>query len=198
MAEAVREEPPSCYGGPLWDPKAKECAGGIDPAFTSEDGGHQRARCMFFESCGTKLQATRMESARNLIDSRNLVRKDVPLLGPARPLQQEHAPSIAGYVERFAQSLAQQQGQYAQTQARPIHLPLPQQMQQVPQQYGYQQMMPVNYQMPAYLTTPEERAEGESFWAVLGRVLLRSIGKSIGHSIANMFDTVPLGGRRSP
>lgn len=91
----------------------------------------------------------------------------------------------------------------------PVQQQLPQQMKgqvmMVPQQqfnqqmqvpvmpYGYQQMMPVNYQMPGYLTVPEMKAPEQSFWGFALRTVFRSMGKSAGHSIAHLFDTVPLG-----
>lgn len=60
--------------------------------------------------------------------------------------------------------------------------------------YGYQQMVPVNYQMPQYLSVPEVRYEGQGFVGLMGRVALRSVMKSLGHSMAHLFDTTPLGG----
>lgn len=202
MTDPTREDPPHCFGGPLWDPKSKECAGGIDPAFTDENGSHVRPKCMFFEACGAKLQASRMEPARALIDPKSLVRTNgVPTLSPVRPVQQQQQQPTQ-FVEKFLSSLAQQQvaitpyvPQMPQQviPQKPIHLP----PQQVLQQYaqlpiGYQQMMPVNYQMPGYLTVPEIRQPDQSFWTFLTRTVLRAMGKSFGHSIAHLFDTVPL------
>lgn len=194
MAEPI----PTCFGdAKLWDPKEKECAGGLDPAFTDDNGSHYRQKCLFFEACGTKVQASKVESARALIDPKSLVRPSAPLLGPARPPEQSFVESFARSLvqQQYMPPVAQQPQQYVppaqQLQQRSIHLP-PQAVQAQPQQF-YQQMMPVNYQMPAYLSVPEVREVGESFWAVLARTVLRSIGKSLGHSVANMFDTVPLG-----
>ncbi len=194
MTDPKREEPPHCFGSSLWDPKAKECAGGMDPAFTDEAGTHVRRPCMFFDACGTKLQASRMEPARALLDSKSLVRRTdgIPTLGPAKEQSQ-----TAAFVERFAHSLAQSAipTYMQQSNQKTIHLP-PQQVPQYQPPVGYQAMMPVNYQMPGYLTVPEVRHSDESFWQLLGRTILRSMGKSIGHSIAHLFDTVPLGAGR--
>jgi hypothetical protein len=57
---------------------------------------------------------------------------------------------------------------------------------------GYQQMMPVNFHVPQYLTVREDRRPGESIFTMLGREVLRSIGKSIGHTLGNFFDTVKM------
>lgn len=198
MVEPARENPPPCFGDPkLWDPKASECAGGMDPAFTNEHGSHVREKCVFFESCGTRVQASRMEPARSLLDPKSLLKNTPPLLGPARPPQQSQPSQTSQFVERFMTSIASQpiqqvQQNYMNQPPRAIHLP-PQQVPQGVPIAGYQAMMPVNYQMPGYLSVPEQRHPAESFWTFLGRTIFRSMGKSLGHSIAHLFDTVPLG-----
>ena len=202
MVDLSREDPPDCFGK-LWDPKAKECTGGMDPAFTDENGSHVREKCIFFESCGARLQASRMEPARSLIDPKSLLKNTPPLLSPAKPPSQ-----TSQFVERFITAVANrpvQQVQQVQQAAptsmnqppRPLYLPPPAIPQGVPVA-GYQAMMPVNYQMPGYLSVPEQRYPTESFWKFLGRTVLRSIGKSLGHSIAHLFDTIPLGTQPPP
>jgi hypothetical protein len=53
-------------------------------------------------------------------------------------------------------------------------------------------MMPVNYGMPSYLTVLEpKRMKKNKKWKSLSCEVGRSIGKSIGHSIAFFFDSVP-------
>lgn len=203
MNQQAKEGLPPCFGDPkLWDPKAVECIGGQDPAFTSERGDHVRDKCIFFEGCGQRAQASKMEAARGLLDPKNLIRRDVPLLGPARPVAAPTAPPAPNFIERFATAMAHQHAQagypplptvpsmpyYGMKPTSSVQQPaVP-----APPAYGYQQMMPVNYQMPGYLTVPEQRYEGQSFWSFLGRTVLRSLGKSMGHSIAHLFDTVPL------
>lgn len=185
-------EKPPCFGDKaLWDPKAPECAGGEDPAYQAEDGSRKRQKCLFFEACGQKVQASRMEPARSLLDPKSLVKNNIPTLGPSRL---QHNP-ISQAIEKFSQSISQYQVAVPpqQQQQRSVPWATPQQQQQVPQMtYGYQQMMPVNYQMPSYLSVPEERHAGEGFLQFLMRTVVRSMGKSIGHSIAHLFDTVPL------
>jgi len=62
--------------------------------------------------------------------------------------------------------------------------------------YGYQQMMPVNYQMPAYLTVAEDPANS------LGKRLLilmfRAMGKAFGHALSNFFDMNSFGRPPTP
>lgn len=50
-------------------------------------------------------------------------------------------------------------------------------------------MMPVNYMMPAYLTMPEPVHPDEGIGGPLVRTLFRSVGKSLGHSLAHFFDS---------
>jgi hypothetical protein len=82
----------------------------------------------------------------------------------------------------------------------------PQQLQQLQQgtptqtgpMMGLQQMMPVNYSIPQYLTVREERRPGEGIFSMLGRELFRSVGKSLGHTLGNFFDTTPLFWKEPP
>jgi hypothetical protein len=57
---------------------------------------------------------------------------------------------------------------------------------------GFQQMMPVNYEMPQYLTKREYRRPDESVFKVLGREVFRSVLKSAGHTFANFWDSTPI------
>ena len=93
-----------------------------------------------------------------------------------------------------ATQLAQQvqRPQYPQYQ----HQQMQQQMQAPPpMQMGYQQMMPVNHYMPSYLSVPEPVQEGDSIMGRLLREVGRSMGKSVGHTIANFFDNNVFGRR---
>jgi hypothetical protein len=66
----------------------------------------------------------------------------------------------------------------------------PQQQQQQPAQFAqypapaYQ----LNYMMPGYLSAPEVRHEGEGLLPVLGREVIRSVFKALGHSVSHFFD----------
>jgi hypothetical protein len=48
-------------------------------------------------------------------------------------------------------------------------------------------MVPVNYGMPQYLTV-REPVNGQRLFTRLGVEVLRSMGKSFGHTLANFFD----------
>lgn len=158
---------PACFGE-LWDQTAAECTGGYDPAFVATNGSKVRPRCDFFDTCRIRVNLKKAnEQQRALIAPTSLIRPRAP--APVMP-----------YAHRFQQQ--------------------PPAQQMVPQQYAQQpypypvvvtqpvQMMPTNYGMPAYLTTPEERQPDESIWGPLGREVFRSMGKAFGHSLARFFD----------
>jgi len=200
-----------------WNPQCPSCAGGIDAAYTDKNtGSHIRERCQFFQPCGTTVQAKRMEQMRSsFIDPRTLIRPTVqqqvqqqpqvtqqqmpPAAAPLANYQAQNQQQLAASIQQ-QQAAALQQQQYnammqqmAQMQRmNPQMMPQQMMMAQQPMQMGYQQMMPVNYNMPAYLTTPEPMHEG-GFWKMFATTVFRSVGKSVGHSVSYMFDAVPLG-----
>jgi hypothetical protein len=55
-------------------------------------------------------------------------------------------------------------------------------------------MVPVNYSMPQYLTV-REPANGQGLVKRLGKEVMRSMGKSFGHTLAHFFDVEPFGKR---
>jgi hypothetical protein len=174
------EEPPSCFGK-QWDPKVAECAGGLDPAYTDpRTGSHTRERCHFFDNCGTRKVAGDMEQHR-LISAQSLVRPQ-PVAAPSGN------PAFQQFIAQHNAAIAAQQQ---------LHRTIAQQQAPVAPHFQstYQQMMPVNYQMPGYLTVPELHGENDRWYHVLGRIAFRSIGKALGHSISHFFDTLILGPR---
>lgn len=198
MAAFNLEPPPDCFGI-SWNPKDVLCAGGADITFRDDKGSHVRPTCDFFNACGARVSHTRAEQSR-LLPATNLVR--APIQQQAAPAQQSQPP---------AQMTQQQMQQWMNDQARTLATQMFQQMQQYPQpgkgpansfvsapypQGGMLydprfQPMPVNYQMPAYLTVPETRGDGGLF-GMLFRTLFRSVGKAVGHSFSHFWDTVPL------
>jgi hypothetical protein len=66
-----------------------------------------------------------------------------------------------------------------------------QMMVQAPMQLPMQQVMPVNFFMPGYLSTPEPY--NGSYVGMLGMSILRAMFKAAGHTVANVLDTVPFG-----
>jgi len=177
---------PECYGK-MWDPREVACSGGPNPAFKDPNtGSHIQGQCVFYSSCGARVQATRQQ----LIPTTALARTTpTPATQVAKPYG-SGGPSTAvvpqqQIPQQFSGQLMQQLVAFQQQQLKNGQLPL-----------GYQQMMPVNYSVPSYLTVREERMENESVFSMLGRELFRSVGKSFGHTLAAFFDTTPL--RRGP
>jgi hypothetical protein len=147
-----------------------------------------------------------MESMRpSYIDPKTLVRPTAPQQVPTLPLPQQQAQPAAYQQQNQAQLAAAIQQQQAAALQQQQYNAMMQQMaqmqrmgpQQMMPQMGYQQMMPVNYQMPAYLTAPEPLHEG-GFWKMFATTVFRSMGKSVGHSVSFMFDSIPLSGTKPP
>jgi hypothetical protein len=187
----VREERPSCFGK-LWNPNETECNGGPDPKYNHpKNGSHIRERCDFFNECGARVQS------EQLISPQQMIRPPVITPPPAATprsfqeymRQRDMSEAEAERIRRA--TIIQQQ----QQQQRPVQVPYYPQPVQQPQiaypQPIYQQMMPVNYQMPSYLSVPEMRMPGQSFMGLLGREAVRAMGKSVGHTVANFFDMNP-------
>lgn len=215
MSQVTREDTPECFGRrdqpekkiEGWNPSCPSCAGGIDPAWTDKKtGSHVREKCLYFQSCGTLVQAQRMAQQPTLINPNNLVRPtlqqpQVPQVQNAYQQQtqvrmdpaQQAAVLHQQQVNAVAAQLAQLQRAMPHPQMQ-MHVPMGQ---QPAMHMGYQPMMPVNYHMPSYLSAPEPAQPG-SFWGAFFVTILRSMGKSAGHSIAFMFDSVPLTGVTPP
>jgi len=196
---------PSCFGK-LWDPNTTECAGGADAAYRDKDGNHVRERCGFFEQCGATKQAGAQAAARTFIQPTQLTRFQPPYgsspAGTSSPPPASTTPApqqtiLAAQHTQLIQQLLQQvaqlqrgvvpQGIVPQAHHPPVYHP----------PVGYQQMMPVNFSIPQYLTVREERAVDGTVWGMLGREIVRSMGKSFGHTLSNFFDSTPFGGPKT-
>ena len=170
------EPPPDCFGK-HWDARAPECSGGVDLMFTNKaTGSHVRERCRFFDSCGAKVQATRM-AAQQAIQSYNFP-------APAQSPQIQPVVSAAASRAQIPQMSQQMGPQAVQQQGQPMML--------VQGQWHPAPTYQFNHGIPHYLTTPEPRRGGESIWVVLFRELLRGIIKSAGHTVSYFVDTTPL------
>lgn len=219
-----RNDPPKCFGK-SWDSSASECAGGADPAFSEErldtkTGekylSHIREKCGYFDDCGSRTQALKMQQASNqLVPATSLARAwtgrptgtaPAPTLptvtaSPAAPTGQPAAQQFG--MQQLQHQFMQMQQQYMQQQMEmmrrgqmPAQMPgmvAPPQMMGMPQM-GFQQMMPVNFEIPQYLTRREYRRPDEGITRVLGREVFRSMMKSAGHTFANFFDSTPFFG----
>lgn len=202
-----QEAPPSCYGK-SWNPKDVLCAGGADALYRDEKtGSHVRPQCDFYSSCGSRVSHMRMEQSR-LLPVTNLIRQSPP---PQATIQTPAPQPPANWNMTQAQMQ-----QYMTDQAKAMAQQMFNQMQQqqpnrfqtsnfnqatFPSQGGTQfdprfqnfQPMPVNFQMPAYLTVPENPMAGGSMWGMLFRSIARSMMKAFGHSFSHFFDSVPMG-----
>lgn len=170
---------PACFGKD-WDKNAPECSGGPDPSYVHpQTGQHVREKCDFFSMCGARTQASRVAYSQAVIPPQNLIRPPVV------------TPPPVTVPQNFGQFMTQQQAQFAEAQrlaamsaSRPVVPVVQTPVTMVHPASTYQ----LNYQMPAYLSVPEERQPGESIWSVLGREILRSMFKATGHAVAHHFD----------
>lgn len=169
---------PECFGQ-IWSDRATECSGGYDPGYVGKDGGKVRPRCDYYDACKTRVLLTKQNQRPALIPPQSLLRPSFNQPAAAVPYQNRLVPGQQQQtvLNPLEQHRTQQQSLY-QHPGMPIHIrPM--------------EMMPVSHSMPAYLSQPEVRMEGESYWAPLGREIFRGIGKALGHSVAHFFDHIP-------
>ena len=188
MTKLSRIEKPPCFGDAKeWDPEDALCAGGMDPIYRHENGSKVRDPCVFFETCGARAQAAKLEPEQaRLLEPRSL-------LG-----HRTAQPSTAGAFNR-AFSSAYAPAPSAPATPRPVLTPaqttpaplttIPRP--QAPAPYSPPTHVPPGYHLPPFLLVPEPRGEG-SFWSFIVRTAARAVGKALGHSIAHVFDTHPL------
>jgi hypothetical protein len=198
------DPPPDCFGK-SWNPRDVLCAGGADITFRDErTGSHVRPQCDFYSSCGARVAHTKMEQDR-LMPAQSLVRSPTPATpaapqAPAAPPAWMTPAQMQQWMNEQAKSLAaqmfqQMQQQYPQNGRSTAAVPYgsPPYPQGTPFYDPRFQPMPVNYQMPAYLTVPEQRNDGDSLLGVLFRTVFRSVMKAGGHSFSHFWDTMPMG-----
>ena len=179
MTQLMTQPPPQpeCFGK-LWDASASECTGGYDPAFVGLNGSKTRPKCDFFDSCKVRLMIAKSQETQQrmqpLIPPQALMRQQPPTPWQPQPLVPGRPPQMM--PQPAYQPPQQQMYQYPQVVMPPV------------------QMQATNFSMPAYLSTPEVRREGESFFAPLGREIFRATGKAFGHTLAAFFDHVSFGG----
>lgn len=167
--------PPDCYGK-HFDRSEPTCVGGHDPAYTDDDGRHVRESCAMASSCAARCQANR-QLAPQIVPATNLInnRPQAPLTSFSQPTQAAQPYRPAAYTNPSIQ----------------YHQPTPSQYHP---QAGVQQMVPVNYGIPQYLSV-REPVNGQSLPKRLGMEVLRSLGKAVGHTIAHFFDVEAVGRR---
>lgn len=178
-----KDSVPICFGKE-WDPSVTDCTGGPDPKYVHPiNGTHVKERCDFYAQCGARVQAARIGAP--LLQASSLVRPPSP--GPIQP-------SFQQYMQREAQEKAAQQQRAMHPTGFPAY---PQQTHYLQQQPQHPMHYPasayqLNYMMPPYLSVAEPVEAGGSFFGMLGREVLRALGKSAGHTISHFFDTRPL------
>ena len=170
---------PKCFGL-RWSSSDKICAGGLDPDYTDpETDSHIRPKCDFYATCMNRVRLKQQEELRS---------RSLPVL-PSNPITMTRPSApVSPRPEMTAQQMMQQliQQKEAST-AGPLMQPV---------MWPVESAIPVNYKMPNYLTVPEEREPGESAWSVLGREILRSAAKAVGHAVAAFFDRTRLRDKR--
>lgn len=178
---------PKCYTELRWEKDSVKCKGGPDPTFTDEDGGHVRPMCDLYQICAQRKMAALHSTAGLTNQTRSL-----PIM--QAPQQQQIVPAAA---QPTALAIQQLQAQQQAMQMRTVQASLP--MTQVaplgmgtPMQFTPIQFMSMNSFIPAYLSVPEPIGEDDTMFSYIGRSIFRSMLKATGHTLAHIFDNVPL------
>lgn len=190
----------SCFAKD-WDPRAPECAGGIDYA-KSPSPRHEK--CPYFDhvnyNCG-KEKAADLAARPQPIPISSLTRP--PVGGPTLPAIRvaPSSPVAPASPERPYANLAalatRAVNGAAMTQPQPQPAPVvPQQQVLVPAQAPHVQYIAQDNRMPQYLTEPEPIFEDESVWPALGFELLRGGIKGLLHTGASFVDRYAFRRRR--
>lgn len=184
-----QEGPSPCYGL-SWSSNDVKCTGGLDPTYNDDDGSHQRPKCSYFHACGARKAARDGEQQRvfqirtTQLQQQAQQAQQVPLQVPTAQAIIPHQPQVP------VSAIAQQHYQRMLDTYRVSQQPQVQQAMPYPgMSLPIASYMPVNYYMPPYLSVPEPL--NGSYASMLGRTVLRSMLKSVGHSIAAVLDTVP-------
>lgn len=208
-----------CFG--QQSPTAPECIGGPDAGYEHpQTGAHTREACKWYQACGdhkARLAASGSAAMPPIVPPQNLVRHPTiiaPVPAPVRPgVPSRAAKPVAApqpYIPRPPAPVVHPQYPYQQYPAQPQPQQQYQQQAPVAVHVGYApphvaqlgpQQVPVSVQqpgaaMPHYLTNPEPIDGGTG--AALGRTLVRSAAKAIGHSISAFFDHTPLKSHKPP
>ncbi len=195
---------PKCFGTNLWSATVPACVGGPDAGYVHPvNTTRNREKCKWYQACASASGRARAQTT--VIPPQNLVRTQPqptmaasvqppprpvaphPSLSSARPplhqpQPQYQQPQYAGQYQQPAQ-----QGPVAPpfvAQAGPAHVPI-------------QQQWP-GAQMPAYLSMPEPIDPNEGAAKPLGRTLVRSAFKALGHSFSSFFDNTSLKPHKPP
>jgi len=205
---------PQCFGL-QWSPTALECKGGYDPAYVNpKDNSRLREKCSWYAQCAPRTCASNLEKNKppqqqvqqqqppqqyqpQFIPSQALVRPTVtPAMAGGVQLQPPPRPFAPPQQQQQYQPQYVQQPQYQPWQYAPLTAP--------PHiAYYGPPTVPVSHQQPgmqmlSYLAVPEPVLEDVPWWKRLGFEILRAMGKSAGHTVANSFDHVTITKPRTP
>lgn len=177
VSSTTRTDIPHCFGNPVfWDRNAPECAGGPDASYIDpETQKNVRRQCNFFSSCGARVSM----KVGGVIPPERLVRPPVVTPPPAQPSYRPYnaptppATSFAEFVRNLDSNRQRATGGQPGVQPPQVQPPM---------------AWTTNYAIPSFLTAQEVRHPGESWWAPFLRMLLRGMGKAIGHVAAHWFD----------
>lgn len=173
---------PQCFGE-LFDNTAPECIGGFDSKWTGGVGGNRvRPVCDFVNTCAQKTQQT--ANHQQVIPVGNLVRPPQPHTTFGTSASPSYTRPPTPMQSRAWAPPSQQQPTAPQTTYGSQHYQHP------PQFSGH-------YGIPQYLTVRQPVNSGpilERMWWET----LRSIGKAIGHTLANFFDSEVFGRHGGP
>ena len=210
------QQTPQCFGTHLWSATAPDCVGGPDPGYTHPTtGAHSRERCRWYQACASVNSRVRGQQSRPVIPVENLTRNfqqpQAPLPSGVQPPPRPVAPppQVAGKPPlQSAQPYGYPQYQPQQQYYQQPHYPQQQQYYQQPMatpyvaqtgpQQVHVQVQQPGAQMPSYLTMPEPIDHEEGTGMALGRTLIRSALKAVGHSVSSFFDHVPLKPHKPP
>lgn len=167
------EERPHCFGK-QYESNAAECVGGHDPAYSDPaTGSRVRPRCNFVNTCAVHTQANRQINRPEQRYQQGLV----PTSNLTRPVTTFNPPVAP----------------------RPTWTPPGYQGPVVQQPHWQGNTAQPRYYMEQYLTVRQPATTGQTLGKRLFWESVRSMGKSLGHTISHFFDVEPFGnGGRGP
>lgn len=189
----------------LFDAKAPECAGSTSPT-----GKVLNKQCDFYQECSRiHMQQTQYPGVPRV--NLPVMPQPMPTTKPTVSFNQKPIVPTTSYTvpnqtyaprpqqqipivppQTFQRPVAPAPAAHYTQQAR-VPQQAPQQYMPYPQVQMPQMMMaPANFQVPAYLTSPEVKENNKL--RGFGVDMLRSMGKAAGQTMAHFFDTVTLGG----
>lgn len=180
MLKSQPGQAPNCFGD-LFNKDAKECVGGFDLKWTGDAGNHYRPRCDFVDDCANATHTK--QAAPQVIPVGNLIRP--------QPHTAFGAPSGYGRPPPPPAPTGP-----TPMQSRAWGVPT-QQQQATPYQGQHPTHFAGHYGVPQYLTVRQPVNSGpimeRLFWETI-----RSMGKSLGHTLANFFDSEIFGRHGGP